>query len=425
VATGPGFVALATDDGLFVSNSWDASQSDRSRSQGLTPSQPPRWTRLDAGFPSGPVTLVAAQLEQDVSYLWSVVGPALWRVRLSTEGVVSDLREVVVPGRLHGELPVDLVTNLPEQSVALVYPDSIFFRSRNASSGREAWEVARPVLPPGAKIERLGHWRGGYWLATDRGFMLAHALIGPWRRAGPPAGRAPVSSAAVLGTRLYVAGAGGLIYAAAAGGGAVRATRIPARRAPAIVAVHRVALRHQGLETRVFADAWRGVRRRGWLPAVGLRLGVDRDTGRGSDRDEIFVSGGLHLLRDSDRDRSLDLGASLTLTWDLRDLAYEPDQIELSRESRLVIGLRDDVLDEINQSYFERLAILGDLTALRDGTETAPGASAEPLAEPQNDPRSDAQRITSLELRLEELTAGLDAWTGGWFGRQLDASASY
>ena len=89
------------------------------------------------------------------------------------------------------------------------------------------------------------------------------------------------------------------------------------------------------------------------MPAVGLRLGVDLDTGRSSDDDEVFVSGDYHLLRDKDEDRSLDLGASITMTWDFRDLAYEPDQIDLSRESRLVIGLRDDVLDEISQLYFE------------------------------------------------------------------------
>ena len=273
VATGPGFVALATDDGLFVSSAWLASPSEPGRARRLAPTQKPKWIPLDAGFPSGPVALVAAEVKPDASYLWSVVGPALWRVRLSTKlstkGAVSDLREVIVPGRPHGEVPVDLVTDLPEQSVALVYSDSIFFRRRNAPSGREAWEVVRPVLPPGASIARVGHWRGRYWLTTDRGLLLSHSLAGPWRRAGPPAGRTPALSAAVLGTRLYVAGAGGLIYSDAKtdqkahGGGAVHAARIT-RRAPSIVAVHRVVLRQQGLETRVFEDAWRGVRRRGW-----------------------------------------------------------------------------------------------------------------------------------------------------------------
>jgi hypothetical protein len=346
------------------------------------------------------------------------------RVDLSAEGTTSGLQEIVVPGRLHGEVPVDLVADLPGETIALVYADSIFIHRRDASSRRDSWEIARPVLPPGTAITRLGYWGKQYWLTTDRGLLLADSLAGPWRRAGPPAGRATAYAAVSLGNRLYVAGSSGLIFGEPLHRVTPQLSPSQPRRSPSIAAVHRVVLRHQGLENRVFDDAWRGVRRRGWLPIVGLRLGVDRDTGHRSDDDEIFVSGAYHLLRDKDDDRSLDLGASLTMTWDFRDLAYEPDQIELSRESRLVIGLRDDVLDEVNQLYFERLAIARDLAALRVGAPALPDKTAEPIALPESPATRDA-RIATLALRLEELTAGLDAWTGGWFGRQLGPPEPY
>ncbi|MCG8591087.1 MAG: hypothetical protein MJE66_17480, partial [Proteobacteria bacterium] len=58
---------------------------------------------------------------------------------------------------------------------------------------------------------------------------------------------------------------------------------------------------------------------------------------------------------------------------------------------------RDDVLDEVNQLYFERQRAL-----------------AERAARPPGDPEA-----ARLELRARELAAGLDAWTGGWFGRAL------
>ena len=135
--------------------------------------------------------------------------------------------------------------------------------------------------------------------------------------------------------------------------------------------------------------------------------------------DQVFVSGDYHDLHDTDEDKSLDLGASLTLTWDLRDLAYESNQIDLSRESRLVIGLRDDVLDEVNQLYFERLTILSDLSAADTVAETVSGLGSES----PEDFESAARRISRLEMRLYELTAGLDAWTGGWFSQQLESSA--
>jgi len=62
-----------------------------------------------------------------------------------------------------------------------------------------------------------------------------------------------------------------------------------------------------------------------------------------------------------------------------------------------VIELRDDVLDEITQLYFERRRTLRQIAAL--------GADS-PEAEP-------------LHQRAAELAAGLDAWTGGWFSRQI------
>ena len=62
-----------------------------------------------------------------------------------------------------------------------------------------------------------------------------------------------------------------------------------------------------------------------------------------------------------------------------------------------MIELRDDVLDEITQLYFERRRVLAQLQALPD-----PG---------------DAEALR-LRLRADELAAGIDAWTGGWFGRQ-------
>ena len=59
------------------------------------------------------------------------------------------------------------------------------------------------------------------------------------------------------------------------------------------------------------------------------------------------------------------------------------------------------MLDQINQAYFERQALLRAL-------ELAPTEGASSRAE-----------RWKLRLRADELAAGLDGWTGGWFGRQL------
>ena len=57
----------------------------------------------------------------------------------------------------------------------------------------------------------------------------------------------------------------------------------------------------------------------------------------------------------------------------------------------------EDVLDELTQLYFDRKRALAQRAAL-------PPTSKE------------AQQ---LQLRADELAAGMDAWTGGWFSRAL------
>jgi hypothetical protein len=105
------------------------------------------------------------------------------------------------------------------------------------------------------------------------------------------------------------------------------------------------------------------------------------------------------MLVDHGHDHSLGLDASLVMTWDLPGLAFDGDAIDISREQRLVVGLRDNVIDEIDQLYFERRGLLEKLRAAAPGEDTV-----------------------ALELRAAELAAGLDAWTGGWFSRNRPAA---
>jgi hypothetical protein len=119
------------------------------------------------------------------------------------------------------------------------------------------------------------------------------------------------------------------------------------------------------------------------------------------DRDQVLSSGLLNELLDRQIDRGSDYGGSLVLAWDLGDLAYHPESIDVSHEAREVIELRDEVLDEVTQLFYERRRVL---LSLRQG-----GA--------------DDAELARLRLRADELAAGLDAWTGGWFSRHAPALA--
>jgi hypothetical protein len=253
---------------------------------------------------------------------------------------------------------------------------------------------------------RLAAVSGRLWLATDLGLLHAPAASGPWRRSEAPAGSAPVRAVAAAGE------AGGLLAATEVGllhGSPVllaEAAVDPAegspfglspelrRPDPDVRAVHAASLRYLDLGPEHMRELRDGLRVRGWIPTLSLRVDGVREKSWDTNDDQTFVSGDMRYLRDRGKDKSLDLAASVVMTWSLGDLAFDESAIDISREHRLVVSLRDSVIDEINQLYFERRALLERMQA-----EDAP----------------EGPDRRALELRAAELAAALDAWTGGWF----------
>ena len=74
-------------------------------------------------------------------------------------------------------------------------------------------------------------------------------------------------------------------------------------------------------------------------------------------------------------------------------------QDDIDTRSRLNTQLRLDILDEINRLYFERKRIKIDLL--------------------NNPPKESIDKIKKM-MYLEELTAALDAYTGGFFSRRIE-----
>lgn len=348
-------------------------------------------------------------------------GGDLYRAVLDCEpgrpsGLRATIERMVPPvGRPLGVAPVDLSTDWPEVELAVLYPQhlALLLPSGRAGEGpvvrSPEWRVARLPLPPGASARRLGQAGRWHWVGHDRGLVRARSASGPWWRAAAPAGRLAVLALAASGPALYAATEAGLLE-----GRAREPWASPSdRRAPAsgdrrhaaaepdIRAVHAAAVRHLDLGPRRWRERFAGLRRRGWLPTLSLEFDVTDDSDRSRDDDQAFISGETRFLQDRDHRRGRQYRGGVELRWDLPSLAYDDQWDDLSREVRQLIALRDDVLDEVNQLYFERRRILEDLAA-----RTA----------------DDAER-PMLVLRAAELAAGLDAWTGGWFGAQLRRAA--
>ncbi len=138
---------------------------------------------------------------------------------------------------------------------------------------------------------------------------------------------------------------------------------------------------------------WRGLARlRAFIPS--FTLGLDRD--RGTNVVSATANGLTRFtVGPEDQSRSLDFG----FTWDLGDLLFSSDQTSIDVRSRLTTQLRQDLLEEATRLYFERRRLLSEFQA-----------------QPAQDPVLNRER----SLRIAELTAYLDALTGGWFSRQLE-----
>jgi hypothetical protein len=89
----------------------------------------------------------------------------------------------------------------------------------------------------------------------------------------------------------------------------------------------------------------------------------------------------------------------------LGELVWNNDQTSIDTRSRLMVQLRDDVLNEVTRLYFERKRLQAELL---------------------HSPPQGVMEKVEKELRLQELTADIDAITGFYLSMRLErAKASH
>jgi len=93
----------------------------------------------------------------------------------------------------------------------------------------------------------------------------------------------------------------------------------------------------------------------------------------------------------------------VSLSWDLGELIWNSDQTGIDSRSKLMVELRNDILDEVNKLYFERLRVKLELDNL---------------------PIENKGKKVEKQLKLAELTASLDSLTGGYYSEQLRLASS-
>ena len=162
---------------------------------------------------------------------------------------------------------------------------------------------------------------------------------------------------------------------------------------PNILQVQRTAIAYAEVQPEKISRWRRQASVKALLPTLKFGYGRDQDTyisSMGSTTNPQFD----RIVQVSDPSSNWDM----SVNWDLGNLLWSSDQTSIDTRSRLMVQLRGDVLDQVTRTYFERRRLQLDLMA---------------------DASSDQRKHLDAQLRIAELTALLDAQTGGWFSRQL------
>lgn len=171
---------------------------------------------------------------------------------------------------------------------------------------------------------------------------------------------------------------------------------------PSINEVRQAAIKYAEVEPEKIQRWRKQATKRALLPK--LTVGMDRDIDRTTSNSIWGTYGsnsspGKHYVGPDDITHYDQRNWSVSLTWELGDLIYNDDQTSIDVRSRLMVQLRDDILDEVTKLYFERIRVKMELDNL----------SIE-----------DRKRRFEKELRLHELTAMLDGLTGDYFSQKIN-----
>jgi len=162
---------------------------------------------------------------------------------------------------------------------------------------------------------------------------------------------------------------------------------------PTIKQVQQAAIAYAEVSPEKIKQWRKQAAKKAWLPE--LNMGLARDTS------ELFhwESGSTTKADDDILRKGQDtVDWDISLKWDLSEIIWNEDQTSIDARSRLMVELRQDILDEVTKLYFECIRVEKELEELR---------------------LEDSGKRSDKQLRLKELTASLDGFTGGYFSSRI------
>jgi len=163
---------------------------------------------------------------------------------------------------------------------------------------------------------------------------------------------------------------------------------------PSIEEIKEAAIAYAEVSPDKIREWRRAAAKRAWLPNVSMKYGSAKDWQSSS----YFYSTRDEKYKDDDITDGKDSDWYISLTWNLGDLIWDDAQTSIDNRSKLMVQLRNDVLNEVTRLYFERRRFQIDLL--------------------MSSPGNDKEDIDNA-LRLQELTASIDALTGSFLSRRI------
>ncbi|MFQ5585469.1 MAG: WD40/YVTN/BNR-like repeat-containing protein, partial [Thermodesulfobacteriota bacterium] len=170
---------------------------------------------------------------------------------------------------------------------------------------------------------------------------------------------------------------------------------------PTIHEIQRAAIKYAEVHPGKIEKWRKAAARKALLPDLKVAYDKSKDWQSST----YFYSTSSQKYTDDDITLDRDWSWSVSATWDLGELIWNNDQTSIDTRSRLMVQLRDDVLNEVTRLYFERKRLQAELL---------------------HSPPQGVMEKVEKELRLQELTADIDALTGFYLSRRLEqAKASH
>ncbi|PIW63476.1 MAG: hypothetical protein COW13_01760 [Candidatus Omnitrophica bacterium CG12_big_fil_rev_8_21_14_0_65_50_5] len=351
------------------------------------------WAVLGGGFHSEPVS----RLRSDGTFLYIAAGQKVYRFDPQTgqsQIIFTSASSHVEPEESDSDSPVmNSASSIKDLWVSrqkiLIADSSGIFESR--VDGQERRLIAAAQLLP-AQIHALtvAGESAPVMAATDQGVF--YLTDGHWQ-----ALRDGMESVAVYD--LISMSDGSILAAAQRGIFILSDEKTLAQDAPwppvfpdfsaepAIRDVQSLAVHYAEVHPDKISNWRKQARFRAILP--DLSIGLDRDAGEfwhwdtGPNPDQLTQ--GRELV---------DWGVSVS--WDLGDLIWSSDQTSIDSRSKLMVELREDILNQVTRIYFERRRLQYELVRV-----------------------SDELQKFDTDLKIQEMTALLDGFTGGKFSAAI------